>query len=334
MKRQTILFGNGINRVVNNNFEWGHVLDRIRHGSFPPGNIPNTMQYEELLLNRTAYRSLSNSEEQLKTEVIRYLNSIQSIGSTELYEQLFSVPADYFLTTNYDNAYEPSLQNLGFSRNEVKNSELSYNMRRNTVWENNAQHRTLSVWPIHGNIHSKYSLMLGFDHYSGSIARLYDYLNNGVYGKPKADLVNSDLNYYRKERERKGRDTPPYIIYRLQHLKDVPRVIYWADLFFLSDVHIVGNALSFDEIDLWWVLNKRIRLIKSYGNKIITNTIYFYGYVSEEIKYMLSTYGVDVSSCITEKPNDDAWKNLYLSNISDINGRVSNNYKPYKTYKR
>ena len=32
-------------------------------------------------------------------------------------------------------------------------------------------------------------------------------------------------------------------------------------LFFNSDIHIVGFGFDYSEIDLWWILNKRARMM-------------------------------------------------------------------------
>lgn len=45
--------------------------------------------------------------------------------------------------------------------------------------------------------------------------------------------------------------------------------------FFISDVHIIGLGLNYNEMDLWWVLNIR-RRIKWEDPRIIKNRIYYY----------------------------------------------------------
>lgn len=49
----------------------------------------------------------------------------------------------------------------------------------------------------------------------------------------------------------------------------------WIDLFFTSNVHIIGYSMPFDEIDLWWLLDKRKRLIWE-GRMTTYGTITFY----------------------------------------------------------
>lgn len=57
----------------------------------------------------------------------------------------------------------------------------------------------------------------------------------------------------------------------------------WIDLFFTSNVHIIGYSMPFDEIDLWWLLDKRKRLIWE-GRMATYGTIRFYDAVLKSKK--------------------------------------------------
>lgn len=50
-------------------------------------------------------------------------------------------------------------------------------------------------------------------------------------------------------------------------------LISWIDAFFFTNLHVIGITLDFSEIDIWWLLSRRARLLKS---KLITNKIYYY----------------------------------------------------------
>ena len=47
--------------------------------------------------------------------------------------------------------------------------------------------------------------------------------------------------------------------------------VSWAELMFRTNVYIVGFGMGFSEIDIWWLLNKRARMIQE--DKCISNTI-------------------------------------------------------------
>ena len=48
----------------------------------------------------------------------------------------------------------------------------------------------------------------------------------------------------------------------------------WIDLFFTTNVHIIGFGLDYSEQDIWWILNKRKRyMYENKGN--IRNKIHY-----------------------------------------------------------
>lgn len=313
--KQTILFGNGINLLSSDVFNWNNVLKGIRNGALPYNDVPNTLQYEDILLEllNTGNCQLSRiQEDSLKTDVVKYLSKIPIGDNTkQIYDKLFEIPADFYLTTNYDVAYEDVIRNRGFRRVDLT-EERTYNMRRRYNWSN-LDNRSFLLWSIHGNVNNMQSLMLGFDHYCGTIVRIYDYINWGTYKWAK---VNDDYRKYING----GKDK----LYMPYHIKNVntDNFMYWVDTFFLSDVHIIGLGMSFDEIDLWWLLNKRKRMMMS-SKSDIKNRIYMYGFVKNEIAYMLKSCGVDLSQCTEKEPtNRDEWNELYKLSLAHMRQNI------------
>ena len=50
--KQTILFGNGINRLSGNDFEWGNLLKKVlKVDAFISEGVPYTHQFEDIYLN-------------------------------------------------------------------------------------------------------------------------------------------------------------------------------------------------------------------------------------------------------------------------------------------
>ncbi len=47
----------------------------------------------------------------------------------------------------------------------------------------------------------------------------------------------------------------------------------WAELFFCTNVYIVGLGLDFSEVDIWWLLNKHIRIKREVPQ--VQNNIYY-----------------------------------------------------------
>lgn len=51
--KNTILFGNGLNRLSPKNISWGHLLEIIKGSTkFNESLIPNTMIYERIILEK------------------------------------------------------------------------------------------------------------------------------------------------------------------------------------------------------------------------------------------------------------------------------------------
>jgi hypothetical protein len=63
----------------------------------------------------------------------------------------------------------------------------------------------------------------------------------------------------------------------VQRIKDSNTDRYsWVDLFFMTDVHIIGFGLGYDETDIWWILNRRKRMLLEGKITTLPNNIYFY----------------------------------------------------------
>ena len=87
----------------------------------------------------------------------------------------------------------------------------------------------------------------------------------------------------------------------------------WIDLFFVAPIYMIGIGLSFDEIDIWWILNKRKRLFNQ-GQLLLLpkNDIYYYDLDEQENenkKKILERFDVNV---INEIGN---WDNIGSNDI-------------------
>ena len=266
---------------------WNQLIEEIADVELN-NNIPNPLKYEALLTKKpyreylqytfadgrqlvTAdgkkfYVAGEITEKKLKEKIAKRLGFF---GANSVYEMISKLPVSHFITTNYDN---PLFISIG---NGVLNSryriEKVYSIRRNYVITA-LDGKQKQYWPMHGNIDSPASIMLGFDHYCGSLAKIEQYVKGGY-----------ELNGERVES----------MIKRLTDgLKDI---ISWIDLFFVSDIHIIGLNLGYEETDLWWVLNKR-RRIKQADSNLIKNRIFYYPVetVKEDIEQLFNSFNVEV----------------------------------------
>lgn len=285
---QTILYGNGVNRLTKGMPSWDQLIKDISDADLDE-HIPNPLKYEALLMKkpyrgpdmrvvtsdghmvytsdgRKVYVQGELTEKILKENIA---NRLKLFGSNKVYETISKMPFAHFITTNYDNSL---FNNIGKGAIDSRfREERVYSIRRNYVI-NMPDGSKKHYWPMHGNIESPASIMLGFDHYCGSLAKIEQFVK-GSY----------DLNGERMES----------ITKRLTDgIKDI---ISWVDLFFVSDIHIIGLNLGYEETDLWWVLNKR-RRIKQADASFNTNRIIYYPVetVKEDIEQLFNSFDVEV----------------------------------------
>lgn len=285
--RNTVLFGNGINRVSHNAVSWEDLLDSIKGSNmFDNGNLPNTMVYERIFMQlHVAIKSQKTDELKIKNQIAK---AMQSQGSNEVFELLASLDVEHYVTTNYDYAFEKTLS----SSPEKLSTEEVYSIRRKRKYSTSRGNKYL--WNIHGEIEHPKSIMLGLDHYCGSVSKIDNY----VKGTYKYKVNSKVVDVASMQEKLKSQ------FYCLTS---------WVDLFFSSNVHIVGLSLDYSEIDLWWILNKRARFA---ADGLVSNKVYFYtNQVDEEKMGLLKSFNVEV--IITDVINSD-YIGMYKSSISKI----------------
>lgn len=285
--RNTVLFGNGINRLSDNAVSWVDLLNTIKGSNiFDNGNLPNTMVYERIFMEQhVANKSDKADELKIKNSIAE---AMKSQGSNEIFELLASMDVENYLTTNYDYAFEKA---LNISPEKLSTEEI-YSLRRKRKYLTNNGSKYL--WNIHGEIEHPKSIMLGLDHYCGSVSKIDSYVK-GTYKHTVS-----------------GRSVP--VTSMQDKLKSESYCFTsWVDLFFSSNVHIVGLSLDYSETDLWWVLNKRARFV---ADSLVSNKIYFYtNQMDDEKMGLLKSFDVEV--VITEVVEGD-YKGMYESSINKI----------------
>jgi hypothetical protein len=289
--RNTVLFGNGINRISDNAVSWDDLLDTIKGSNvFENDDLPNTMVYERIFMEQhVAKKSHKADELKIKDTIAQ---AMQSQGSNEVFELLASMDVENYLTTNYDYAFEKA---LSISPEKLSTEEI-YSLRRKRKYSTN--NGTKYLWNFHGEIDHPKSIMLGLDHYCGSVSKIDSYIK-GTYKHTVAGEIVTVASMQEKLESHSYCFTS------------------WVDLFFSSNIHIVGLSLDYSETDLWWVLNKRARFA---ADGLVTNKIYFYtNHMNKEKMGLLKSFNVDV--VITEVVNCD-YKGMYKSSINKISSKA------------
>ena len=284
----TLLFGNGINRISENSVSWDDLLDKIKGvNRFLNGNLPNTMVYERIYMEKHLSGTSQSADELYIKKSIA--DAMMSQKSNEIFEILKLLDVEHYLTTNYDYAFEKA---LGTSPEYLSTEEI-YSLRRKRKYSTLDGDKYL--WNIHGEIDHPKSIMLGLDHYCGSVSKIESYVK-GAY-KHTIDGEIHNVNS---------------MIMKLKSSSFC--LTSWIDLFFSSNIHIIGLSLDYSETDLWWLLNKRARLSM---DGLVKNKIYFYTHQIEQQKAdLLKSFNVIV---VELKLTENNYKEMYCSAIATMN---------------
>lgn len=129
------------------------------------------MIYERILLQRLSKnKDILKDEFEVKTDIAKLLNDI---SANEIYIELFNLAAQHYITTNYDYGLITSILSLleVLTPIEEYSTEDVYSIRRLKRMKNSKE-REKNFWQIHGEIRKPATIMLGLDHYCGSIGKI------------------------------------------------------------------------------------------------------------------------------------------------------------------
>ena len=231
----TILFGNGLN-MLSNNDSWDQLVKRIETEP-SESKIPNTIQFDVKLYSMDDFTI--NSEKELKKAICKEMKNYQS---NEIYDIIAELRLEHYITTNYDFTIQPALMKAGFDVKEGYHKETTYSINRYVEYEDDNT-KNKRVWYIHGELNRPNSIMLGYKHYCDYTGKIIEHISNSCWNE------QTDLEF--------------------------TTVLSWIDLFFCSNVYIMGLGLYYEEIDLWWLLSYRKRLRKLKPNVCQNNIVYF-----------------------------------------------------------
>lgn len=291
----TLLFGNGINRLKPENISWSNLLNDLKESRiFDNDNLPNTMIYERIILERPKrHPDITYDEFVVKSKIA---DLMANITTNQVYVDLYKIKAENYLTTNYDYAFIDSIKDL----DEVNlpifeySSEDVYSIRR-LKRISNAKESKKHFWQFHGEIKKPATIMLGLDHYCGEIGKIDTYIKGGYrYTEDKETITEKSIDEKLRENKFSGSS--------------------WIELFFNSNIHILGFSFDYAEIDLWWIINKRARMKRSDLGAFITNEIIFYcDEINEHLKGVLISMDIRVEIIPTSNG-----KNKYINYYSDL----------------
>lgn len=220
---------------------------------------------------------------------------------------------DDYLTTNYDTFLSQILEDRDYERKSRQNSETKYSIRRHVQMEKNGH--SCRIWNIHGTYNDRpdsLTIQYGYEHYCGCIGKIDSYLKgNYTYQLHKEDI------------------TIP-LMYKKLHHPQLRKEESWIDLFFFSNVYIMGLNLSSEEMDLLYILNLRSTWLRSSKTQdCIHNRIVFYGQPSHAMKALLEQFNVEVCASSPKPPGKNADTQAYAAYyrriLRDIESRIRRN---------
>ncbi|MEL6558179.1 MAG: SIR2 family protein [Bacteroidota bacterium] len=257
--KPTILVGNGINSS-NNNLSWSDLLIEVINDLKVDVNTDNIWEkpfpllYEEIYIKAIQISSITELE--VKKMISDKVGAIQP---NEIHKRITSGMFSDILTTNYEHTLEECISQSDVFPNLGIIKESKFNIFRHSII------RGLNFWHIHGDMDKASSILLGYEHYSGQLQMMRNYVVSGTDYKSKKVSTQPLTTRLGKKN------------YRLTS---------WIDHFFSGPLHIVGLSLDFIESDLWWLLTFRARkkfekprnlkLYKDFLKQLKSSEIYYY----------------------------------------------------------
>jgi len=248
IENKVILVGNGINNIQNT-YKWKNlILDLIDYvgakGQININKKPFPLLYEEIYLKEAKKNGLR--EDQIKSFIAEKTNQIQP---NEIHKEISNVKFRNILTTNYDYNLERA---QGLKKGDLENigvvKESKYSLFRCI---NNFGNK---IWHIHGECNFPRTITLGYEHYSGYLQHMRNYVVTGT-----GDSYNRKFKSLRK---------------RLK--SGIVKLESWIDYFFKKNIFIIGLRLDFVEIHLWWLLTYSARIKFTKQIPIKNKIFYFY----------------------------------------------------------
>lgn len=262
MKNKTsFLVGNGVNRAIQGNgISWGDLMNRLQ-GSFNAGHIdlenpvkPFPLSFEEIL-----FGAMGSFEENLRLIKGHISQAFLPAQPNSLHQRLVNSEVTDILTVNYDYCFERVISQhfMGSGQSSFRTLESKNSIRRKNVLQKTSGEE-ISIWHLHGEVnhqrnfrkghYNSESILIGYDHYVESLAVIQDYLRGSKF-KEQLSMV--------------------------QKLQLGEPGTSWIDKFYTDRLVMIGIDMEFAEIDLWWLLNHRLKLFCQHPNLERNELVYY-----------------------------------------------------------
>ncbi|MBQ2675358.1 MAG: SIR2 family protein [Prevotella sp.] len=289
----TVFYGNGVNLLSKNGKTWDSILREISVGQILPPIGSNTLKYEYIVLPKDKYTEMDHGctftvagvkvTEMIDTEEdikTKLKDAMSHYEAPAFYDKLADLEADNYITTNYETFLNSPLIKRGY---KIKHTECSIrNIEAHFTFVNGE--KKIRLWNMHGSFEVEKDIMLGLYEYGESIHKLK------CMFEPQKGKLNAEVE----------ENSWPYIMLH-------------------SNVYILGFGLGYEEIDLWYFLTIRKRLIRE--KNIERNKIIYYSIndnsldigkakLLEALDVEVETISFDWSERAYEKAYDKIYKRI------------------------
>ena len=168
------LIGNGINNVKSD-YRWGDLIDNVINfiGAtviISTKNKPFPMLYEEIFVEAIKNRGFNETD--IKEFIAR---EILKLEPNNVHKEILNSGVRNILTTNYDFTFEKLMtKDLSILQNDGIVKETTYNIFRHHNFND------YIFWHIHGDANNPLAITLGYEHYSGYLQQMRNYVVTGT----------------------------------------------------------------------------------------------------------------------------------------------------------
>lgn len=291
-KIPNVLFmGNGVN--YSETHSWANMIKSIAENEDDVQRLLKIENNKEVFCvpNNILSFALFNMDDTVRHANYLRAFSNYSYESNEKINKLIAIPFDGILTTNYtyeiEYAYNSQYPKFSEGRKR-KHAFYSEQDSKYLIHTYNYFENGIPIWHIHGEMRRKSSIVFSHDEYIRLIEKIVAY---------NAESGNKYLNFYEKLKMKS-----------------------WIDYFIAGNVYFLGCSLDFTELDIWWLIGRKLRERADVGQ------IYYYDPITEDNKYKhevlkmrdikVETLGFDFSN------GNNNYDEFYMRAIDDIANKL------------
>lgn len=241
---------------IESNYSWKELLEDLKTMVGNQEIIANGRKPFPMLYEEIYFRAKKNKNIEEESIFDFVVEKMKGLEPNAIHQQIMNLDIEHIITTNYDYALEKVFVK---KLEDIKSVSTSQSGSPETVYRITTKNilANKQIWHVHGELKNRGTLILGQRMYSKTLSKVNSYIDNDfIVSKHKS----------------------------------------WIDLMFTEEIHILGFGLDYSEIDIWLVLNERVRYyLKNHKKK---NEIYYYMYNANsnnlDFEYILDSFDIKV----------------------------------------